>query len=111
MEPTETKPISPITRPGIGGESGGNRGGLGPDSRVIALRGFNPINSIVVVKCQTTNKPLNATLASQRSIIRRETNDSTSSRVTTASSVALSDFVLRTVSRLNCSLDERKGAA
>jgi len=97
MEPTETKPISPITRPGIGGESGGIRGGLGPDSRVIALRGFNPINSIVVVKCQTTNKPLNATLASQRSIIRRETNDSTSSRVTTASSVALTGLTVNPI--------------
>jgi len=86
-------------------ESGGIGGGLGPDSRVIPLRGFGrPKNDRV-------NKPLNATLASQRSIIRRETNDSTSSRVTTASSVALSDFVLRTVSRLNRSLDERKGVA
>jgi hypothetical protein len=54
---------------------------------------------------------LNATLASQGSIIRRETNDSTSSRVTTTSSVALTGFVLRTVSRLNRSLDERKGVA
>ena len=45
MEPTETKPISPIARPGIGPDSGGIRGGLGLDSRVIPLRGFNPIKS------------------------------------------------------------------
>ena len=74
-----------------GPESGGNRGGLGPDSRVIPLRGFR-LQRIPGTHHYTRSRPLNATLASQRSIIRRETNDSTSSRVTTASSVALSDF-------------------